>query len=572
MPRLHTLSHAQYVLINRLATPLGAFIILIVIGRHSDQLLGEYALIMTFYYIMQMLPLLGLTPYVMREVARRPDFAGRYFTTIGAMSLVGCIAVDALCYAFLHAIDYPAAIDSGIGVMAILIFPGILLFIAEIIFMSLQRTRPVAEVAISENVVRVILSLLALTHGGELMALLLIFLATRFGALLAYVAMMRRDGILKGIPLPDRDLFRKTLGVLPSFLIGALFFVLFSRMDFVALSLFERVETIGYYAIGYRLFDIGLIILTALIMAIFPWVARKFAGARNRFRIAVRNIVLLFAAGLLFVAAAGTILGEYYVQVFFVRQYPQPVLLTQLFMAGLFICGMDFVISGILHASDRQTWDTRAAAVGGVFNAILLFGLIPVYGIYGALIAKVASTLIQAGFKYRWLRSDRTMILTQAELWRLALIIAACAAVTASLASAGVGLRVVGVALLGLAIIPSLFLATGLLQPLRLLRFYWHLRGTVDVHSLANLVNNVVADARLRNKILRKSGARQQRAFDPVLSSWACFQVAWHLQRNGRTGLAGPLLALAQWLGAGSTPPPPATTSRSADFRSKADK
>ena len=69
---LRALSHTRYVLVNRLATPLGAFVVLVLIGRHSDDLLGEYALVMTFYYVMQMLPLLGLTPYLAREVARRP--------------------------------------------------------------------------------------------------------------------------------------------------------------------------------------------------------------------------------------------------------------------------------------------------------------------------------------------------------------------------------------------------------------------------------------------------------------------------------------------------------------------
>src|SRR5687767_7066850 len=111
-----SLSHARYVLINRLAMPLMAFVLLIVIGRHSDLLLGQYALVMTFYFVMQMVPLLGLTSYVMREVARDPSQAGRYFTTIGLLSIVGCVIVDAAAAGVLRLMGYPAAVHDAIAI------------------------------------------------------------------------------------------------------------------------------------------------------------------------------------------------------------------------------------------------------------------------------------------------------------------------------------------------------------------------------------------------------------------------------------------------------------------------
>lgn len=554
MSRSHALSHAQYVLINRLATPLGAFIILILIGHHSDQLLGEYALVMTFYYIMQMLPLLGLTSYVMREVARRPEYAGKYFTTVGVMSMIGCVAVNAICYGFLHAVDYPANVNRALGVIGILIFPGILLFIAEVIFMSLHRTRPVAMVALIENTVRVLLSVVTMFLGGELVALMVVFLITRLGALTAYLQLMKRDGVLVGIEAPDRVLLRETWRVLPGFLIGALLFVIFSRMDFVVLSFFEKVEMIGYYAIGYRLFDIGLVVLTALIMAIFPWVARKFAGARLHFRVAVRAIVLGFAAGLLYVAFVGVLLGEYYVQLFFARQYPQPVLLTQLFLAALFICGMDFVASGILHASDRQILDTKASALGGAANTALLFTLIPVLGIYGAFIAKVSSTLLQGVFKFHWVSEGPVSILGARDVLRLAVIVILVALLTMLLVEAGFVLKLCAMVFVGLILLPVSFIGTGLFQPLRLLRFYWHPKGATDPGCLDGLVDTAVADMRRSARVQKLHPSRRSRPGRP-LAALLSFRLAKFLHLNEKHRLATTTEWIGQWLGKGSHPP-----------------
>lgn len=554
MSGMHALSHAQYVLINRLATPLGAFIILIIIGRHSDQLLGEYALVMTFYYIMQMLPLLGLTSYVMREVARRPEQAGRYFATIGFMSLIGCVVVDLICYAFLHFADYPATVKQALGVTGILIFPGILLFIAEIIFMSLHRTRPAAMVALVENAIRVLLSVAALSLGGELTSLIGVFLATRMGALAAYLRFMKRDGILAGIGAPDRTLLRETWRVLPGFLLGTVLFVIFSRLDFVVLSFFEKVEMIGYYAIGYRLFDIGLVVLTALIMAIFPWVARKFAGAHLHFRIAARAIVLGFSAGLIYVAFAGVLLGEYYVQLFFARQYPQPVLLTQFFLAALFICGMDFVASGILHASDRQTWDTRASALGGGVNSTLLFVLVPVLGIYGAFIAKVVSTLLQSMLKFLWISEGPVAILGARDALRLTAIVALVALLALLLVDAAVVLKLVAMVLVGLLLLPASFIGTGLFQPLRLLRFYWHPRGTTDPARLEGLVDRVVTDLRRSARVHCRQKSRRPLP-DRRLTALLSAHLAEFLWLNGKHRLAAAARRIGHWLGKGSVSP-----------------
>jgi len=509
MSALAALTHAHYVLINRLATPLGAFVILILIGRHSDRLLGEYALVMTYYYIMQMLPLLGLTPYVMREVARKPAEAGKYFVTIGSMSLASCVAVDALCYGLMRVIDYPRNVDLGIAVTGTLIFPGILLFIAEIIFMSLHQARPVAFIAVIENTLRVLLSVCALALGGDLVALMWVFFVTRLAALLAYVRIMARQQMLTG-PYPDRRLLEEVVAVLPGFLIGTVFFVIFSRLDFVLLSLYEVVEVIGYYAIGYRLFDISLVILTGIIMAIFPHVARRFSASRIQYRATVKTMILFFFAAILLVSFSGTLLGELYVRLFFAHQYPHPVLLTQVFMAAFFVCGMDFVASGILHASDKQVMDTKAAAIGGAANASMLLALIPSMGIYGAFAAKAVSTLIQGAFKFRWISSVTGPLWKPGELARLAGIVAFYTALAIAAIDNSIWVRIATV-LAGCLALPFVLIITGLLRPLRLLRFYTRPGVPTDIADLADLRRAVVADLRRIDAVRGTSRGRMDR-------------------------------------------------------------
>ena len=504
MKGLSAASHAQYVLINRVATPLGGVLILVLIGRHSDALLGEYALVMTYFYIMQMLPLLGLTPFVMREVARAPARAGEFFSTIGLLSIVSCVVVDLLCFVFLHFTHYTPAVQHAIYVSGAVIFPGILLFIAELIFMSLHRARPVAIVAVIENLARVILSAANLTHGYGLSGLIWVFVITRIGALAAYLVVMKKSGIVKRFEFPNPQLLRDTLAVVPAFLAGTVLFAIFYRLDFVVISFYEPVQFVGYYAIGNRLFEISTIMLTGLIMALFPWVARKFVGTRLHYRVAVKSMVMTFALGLLFVCFAGIMLSDTYVQVMFAKQYPQPVLLTQIFMVALFAAGLDFVASGILHASDQQAQDACAMVLGGISNAALLLLLVPKVGIYGAFAAKIVASSVQAGAKFFLIEKRLGPFWRLHECLRVLGVVVVVALSTLVALRGNLPLRLIAIFGMGLFVIPALALSLGLLQPFRLLRFYWREHGARDVKGITDLLDFVARDARRSTRQRRR--------------------------------------------------------------------
>ena len=534
---MKALSHAQHVLVNRLATPVGAFLVLIAIGRHSDSLLGQYALVMSFYFIMQMVPLLGLTTYVMREVAREPAAAGRYLSTIGVLSMAGCVLVDLAVWALLQLTHYPPEVKQAVAVVGLLIFPGILLFIAEILFMSVHRARPVAVVAVSENVARVLLSLALLAAGGTLLGLMGVFLLTRLGALVAYLTILRRLDIVPRWEPVDFHLLKRTVGLLPSFLAGTLLLAVFSRLDFFVLSLFKPVESIGYYAIGYRPFEVTIMMMTALLMAIFPRVSRVFARTPRRYARWSRDAILGFAGVLAVASLFGVLLAHDYVFLLFSRQYPAPVPLTQLFMAAVVLAGLDFVVGALLHASDRQQADARAMLFGGLAQLTLLLALIPAFGLYGALAAKVAATCVQAGIKFFFLRRAFGPILYSGDTWRLAVVALLLALGTWLALDAPWPLRWLAAGVLSFGVLPAACLVLGLVRPLRLLRLRWRPRHAQDAASFHDLLDFVAADAREHARRVRGRPVRMDRYFAAIL----LYRVARYLHLAGRARLAAAL-------------------------------
>ena len=520
---MKALSHAQNVLVNRLAVPVGAFVVLVAIGRHSDALLGQYALVMTFYFIMQMVPLLGLTSYVMREVARDPAAAGRYLSTVGSLSMAGCVLVDAATWIALKFLHYPVEVKQAIAMVGLLICPGILLFIAEILFMSVHRARPIAVVAVWENVARVALSLVFLDSG--LTALMGVFLLTRLGALVTYLLMLRRMGVVPRWEPVDLQLLRRTLHLLPSFLAGTLLLALFSRLDFFVLSLYEPVESIGYYAIGYRPYEISIMVLTALLMAVFPRTSRVFAREPRRYARWSREAILGFGGALAVASLFGVLLAHDYVYLLFHRQFPMPVPLTELYMAFVVLAGLDYVVGALLHASDRQQADTRAMVFGGLAQLGLLFALIPGLGIYGAFVAKVAATFVQASLKFLLLRAGFGRILRPGDAWRIAVVGLALGLGAWAVLETPWPVRWLGAFVLSFGALPLLCLATGLLQPLRWLRSRWYPRHAREPNDLLDLADLVVSDAR---EHARRNRARPRR-LDRELAALLFYRLARYL-------------------------------------------
>jgi serine acetyltransferase len=134
--------------------------------------------------------------------------------------------------------------------------------------------------------------------------------------------------------------------------------------------------------------------------------------------------------------------------------------------------------------------------VGGVANIGLLFGLVPGYGMYGAFIAKTAATVLQCAIKFRFMRRMIGPLWSARELIRLALVLATVAALVPLFLGSHLLLKILGILLVGLIIVPVMMLALGLLHPLRLLRFYWRNQYAADVDSVVNLLDTVVADLR----------------------------------------------------------------------------
>jgi len=195
-----------------------------------------------------------------------------------------------------------------------------------------------------------------------------------------------------------------------------------SRLDFILLSFFESVVIIGYYAIGYRLFEIASIGMSAIQAAFFPRLSRTLGRDKSRFIIELRLFLPALIILISLVSLVGYGVAETYVRVLFTNQFPHPVLISQLFMLLLVLHAIDQTFSQALNAIDQQNRDTQAIALGVPVYAALLFFLIPIFGMLGAFAATSITLLFQSVIRFKLLRrSTGRMVFSNWELLAMAL-------------------------------------------------------------------------------------------------------------------------------------------------------
>jgi O-antigen/teichoic acid export membrane protein len=390
----------RHVLVNRLAMPVAAFFLLVVIGRQSDVLLGEYALVTTFFFIMQTLPLMGLTPFVMREVARDRAQAGAQFATVGLLAMCAGVLVGRVAIGVTALAPYGAAVRDAVGVVSLCIVPGMLAFLAEHILIALERTGVVAWVAVGENALRLVLSAVLVIGGAQVEALIWVLLLTRSLALACYLGALSRNRLI-GSCLPSLRILRRVVPVLPAFLAGTVLALSVSRLDYLVLSLHLDATALGHYAIAYRLLEIFQMMVAAALTTAFPRIAQAWHTDRHTLTAALRTLVPA-TLGIFCVAGAIACGGAaLYVRLLFAHQYPQSVMLAQLFAMVLPLVAMDAFLASVLLAIDRQAGDMRSLAAGASAYAIALSLLVPPWLGYGALVALVIAATIQLAVRAR---------------------------------------------------------------------------------------------------------------------------------------------------------------------------
>lgn len=365
--------------------------------------LGQFALLLTLFLFLQLMPLLGLHLHLVREVAARPASAAALGPNATAVGLV-CATLLALALGFGGGSIYrdAPALALPLWLVAAALVPSAPIAVIEALLTGQQRMGVVARVNVGESLARSALSLLVVYAGGGLEAIFTVFLLARIGALVAYV---RRSDVPSLFAWQELRAPR-VAGLLrqaPAYLAILLCAALFMRMDMLSLSRLSSGTELGLYAAPARLYELGLMGPQIITVVLYP---RLAALQHQRPADAAALLAGGVAAPLLIGLPVLLLLGWHagFALSVFGPQFVVAAPVLGLLLVALGVAGLNQLLGSMMLALDRPDLDLRALLFTLAAQLPLLWLAVPAFGALGAAAVVAMSMLFMCGVRLVLLR------------------------------------------------------------------------------------------------------------------------------------------------------------------------
>ena len=355
----------------------------------SQSLWGDYNTALAFVLIVVPFAFWGLDQIAPREVARKPEDAGKVLAnSVFIAGLVG-IVVTMLSIVIIRLLNYPAEIQTLI-ILAIItnVLPRAEGRIYEAVITGLERMEWIAVIRLPATIVRTLLSILLLALGYSI-DWVFILLGLQYGiSVVLYHILLQRN---RQIDRPRID-----WQTLPTLFVAAIpiFLIVFSgeafkQLDRVFLSKMWDSEAVGVYSTGILPIDILRMVWLALLMSLFPGLSRSQQQAEGRFTQLTGTIFkYIFLTSFVLVTITAS-LAHWGIVVVFTDRYVESVPVLRLLALSLLFTPAGQFLYLVLIVSRQESLALQTAILKSVTAILLNFLLIPRYGVNGAAISVV---------------------------------------------------------------------------------------------------------------------------------------------------------------------------------------
>ncbi len=346
---------------------------------------------------------IGITPFLTRESARRPEERIYYLSTALFIKFVFILVSTFL---ILFAAPLIAKIEGAKELFSVIVFLFAFDTLRDFFF---GFTRGIEKMEIEAGV-NILTNLAILAFGGAALIIApgskTLTLGYTVGSglgLLAVLFILRIH--LKNLWRSFRaNLIKPILTQAWPFALAGLLSSIMLNTDMLMLGWFRGAEEVGFYSAAQKIVLLLYLLPGFLSVSLFPSFSR-LAGTRDeRFRLLLEKGI---AASLLLafpLVAGGIVLAPQIINLVYGAPYLPSSATFVILALTFFIVFPGIFISNAIFAYNRQKVLTAYVAGGALGNIILNFLLIPPYGIVGSALATVGSLIIANSFNWLFLK------------------------------------------------------------------------------------------------------------------------------------------------------------------------
>ena len=168
-----------------------------------------------------------------------------------------------------------------------------------------------------------------------------------------------------------------------------------NRADTIMLGIFRPTSEVAYYDIAMRTSELVLFLQVTVNMAIAPNISKLYAETKSTQLSAFITKAVRFSL-LITLPVVGiiAIYGEQLIVYIFGAEYKAAIFAMYILMIGHCVNILFGPNDLMLNMCKKERYTLRGVAIAALINLVLNYFLIPVYGVEGACIATLVSTVV----------------------------------------------------------------------------------------------------------------------------------------------------------------------------------
>lgn len=343
---------------------------------------GRYGVVMSLVTVFITFSNLGLQNLLVREIARRPDLANRFFFSVISLTIpVSLIAWGGLI-GTAYLLNYDRQTTQAIYVVGLMLIPYSISFVQESLFQAREQMRYISYITLIAYTLQLGLGLGILLWKPSLLSVIGVVVAVEVLVTLLYLYFGHRH-----LSVPGRwsrtnvdiklglYLARESI----SFILISVLSTILLNSDIILLSKLQDETAVGLYRAASRLAQFGLTLIFSYATAIFPVMSSLPTDGPQHTTLetltakSVRYLVI----AMLPVAVLGTVLAQPLGQVVFGRQYAGVGPALRILLWALVPVGITQVLSRSIFARNQQQAIPWFLLLGIAVNLGLGFWWVP---------------------------------------------------------------------------------------------------------------------------------------------------------------------------------------------------
>ncbi len=372
-----------------------AFFYVALIARNTGpELIGKYFFALSFTTVFSIFMDMGLTPVLIREVAKYNKKAKKYFNNIVTLKLFFSVTTLIGIFITINLMGYDSFTKNLVYMASIVM----LLDSLTLTFYGLLRSHQVLKV---EAIGIILYQVITVMLGGAIVLLAdpqtaiplliaVLCISSFLNAIYSFVLAKKVSGV-KFVFSINKKFAKYAIIIASPFFLAGIFNRIYTHIDMILLSKLAGDAYVGWYGVANKFVFAMQFIPSAFVASIYPAMSNYFEHSRGKLiKTFERSITYLMIISVPICFGAISLSREI-ITTLYGPEFTNSILPLNLLSVSLIFVFLYFPVGSLLNASNRQKRNTMNMGIAMLINVILNLVLIPKYNLAGAATASIIS-------------------------------------------------------------------------------------------------------------------------------------------------------------------------------------